>query len=78
MSSEGLPLRMDVRDGHTSNSPETPGAIAECVARGCDGVRGIVADSKAYWKRTLGLCLEQRVLPTRARASRFSMAYRHP
>jgi transposase len=28
---------------------------------GLDGVRGIVADSKAYCKRTLGLCLEKRV-----------------
>src|SRR4029450_13920661 len=25
---------------------------------GCEGVRGIVADSKAYSRRTLGLCLE--------------------
>jgi hypothetical protein len=31
------------------------------VALGLDGVGGIVADSKAYGKRTLGLCLEQRV-----------------
>jgi transposase len=36
-------------------------AIEEFVALGLDGVRGIVADSKAYCKRTLGLCLEQRV-----------------
>jgi transposase len=36
-------------------------AIEECVALGLDGVRGIVADSKAYCKRTLGLCLEQRL-----------------
>jgi hypothetical protein len=28
---------------------------------GLDSMRGIVADSKAYCKRTLGLCLEQRV-----------------
>src|SRR5262249_57801260 len=32
-----------------------------CVALGLEGVRGIVADSKAYCKRTLGWCLEQRV-----------------
>src|SRR4029453_13283719 len=32
-----------------------------CVALGLDGVRGIVADSKAYCKCTLGLCLERRV-----------------
>jgi len=31
------------------------------LALGLNGVRGIVADSKAYCKRTLGLCLEQRV-----------------
>jgi hypothetical protein len=35
-------------------------AIEECVALGLDGVRGIVADSKAYCQRTLGLGLEQR------------------
>ena len=61
VSSDGLPLRMGVRDGNTSDSTETPVAIEECVALGLDGVRGIVADSKAYCKRTLGLCLEQRV-----------------
>jgi transposase len=61
VSSDGLPLRLGVRDGHTSDSTETPIAIEECVALGLDGVRGIVADSKAYCKRTLGLCLEQRV-----------------
>ena len=60
VSSEGLPLRMGVRDGNTSDSTETPVAIEEYVALGLDGVRGIVADSKAYCKRTLGLCLEQR------------------
>ena len=61
VSSDGLPLRMGLRDGHTSDSTETPVAIEECVALGLDGLRGIVADSKAYCKRTLGLCLEQRV-----------------
>src|SRR5215831_2262874 len=59
--SEGLPLRLGVRDGNTSDSRETPVAIEECLALGLDGVRGIVADSKAYCKRTLGVCLEQRV-----------------
>jgi hypothetical protein len=58
---DGLPLRMGLRDGHTSDSPETPIAIEACVALGLDGVRGIVADRKAYGKRTLGVCLEQRV-----------------
>jgi len=61
VSSEGLPLRMGLRDGNTSDSTETPVAIEECVALGLGGVRGIVADSKAYCKRTLGLCLEQGV-----------------
>jgi transposase len=61
VNSDGLPLRLGIRDGNTSDSTETPVAIEECVALGLDGVRGIVADSKAYCKRTLGLCLEQRV-----------------
>src|SRR5215813_957937 len=61
VNSEGLPLRMGLRDGNTSDSTETPVAIEECVALGLDGVRGLVADSKAYCKRTLGLCLEQGV-----------------
>jgi transposase len=55
----GLPLRVGVRDGNRSDSVETPLAIEECLALGLDGVRGIVADSKAYSRRTLGLCLEQ-------------------
>ena len=33
----------------------------ECLALGLDGVRGIVGDSKAYSRRTLGLCLERGV-----------------
>jgi transposase len=61
VSSEGLPLRMGVRDGNTSDSTETPVAIEECLALSLDGVRGIGADSKAYCQRTLGLCLEKRV-----------------
>jgi transposase len=61
VSSEGLPLRLGVRDGNTSDSTEMPVAIEECLALGLEGVRGIVADSKAYCKRTLGVCLEQRV-----------------
>src|SRR4030095_13923669 len=55
----GLPLRVGLRDGNRSDSGETPLAIEECLALGLDGVRGIVADSKAYSRRTLGLCLEQ-------------------
>jgi transposase len=58
VSNDGLPLRMGVRDGNTSDSTETPVAIEECLALGLEGVRGIVADRKADCKRTLGLCLE--------------------
>ena len=61
VSSDGLPLRLGVRDGNTSDSTETPVALEECLALGLNGVRGIVADSKAYCQRTLGLCLEKRV-----------------
>jgi transposase len=57
----GLPLRIGVRDGNRSDSTETPEAIEECLALGLEGVRGIVADSKAYSRRTLGLCLEQEI-----------------
>ena len=55
----GLPLRLGMRDGNTSDSVETPVAIEECLALGLQGVHGIVADSKAYSRRTLGLCREQ-------------------
>ena len=57
----GIPLRLGVRDGNRSDSVETPVAIEECLALGLAGVRGIVADSKAYSRRTLGVCLEQKV-----------------
>jgi len=57
----GVPLRLGVRDGHRSDRVETPMAIAECVALGLEGVRGIVADRKAYSRRTLGGCLEHTV-----------------
>jgi transposase len=55
----GLPLRMGIRDGNTSDSVETPLAIEECLSLGLEGFQGIVADSKAYSRRTLGLCLEK-------------------
>src|SRR5262247_2267077 len=55
----GLPLRLGVRDGNTSDSVETPLAIAECLTLGLEGVQGIVADSKGYSRRTFGLCLEE-------------------
>ena len=51
----GLPLRLGRRDGKTSDSIETPVAIAEGLALGLQGVPGIVAESKAYSRRTLGL-----------------------
>jgi transposase len=57
----GIPLRMGLRDGNTSDSVDVPQAIAESLALGLDGVKGVVADSKAYSQRTLGLCLEQHV-----------------
>ena len=61
VSRDGLPLRLGVRDGTTHDSPATLVAIEEGVALGFDGVRGIVADSTASCKRTLGLCLEKQV-----------------
>jgi hypothetical protein len=61
VSSDGLPLRLGVRDGNTSDSPETPVALEEGVALGLEGGRGMVAESKAYGNRTLGLCLAKRV-----------------
>jgi transposase len=57
----GLPLRMGLHDGNTSDSIEVPRAIEASLALGLDGVKGIVADSKAYSQRTLGLCLEQQM-----------------
>src|SRR5262249_23054559 len=57
----GIPLRLGVRDGNRSDSVETPVAIEECLALGFAGVRGIVAESKAYSRRTLGVCLEHKV-----------------
>ena len=50
-----------MRDDNTSDSTETPVAMEEWLALGLDGVRGIVADRKAYGNRPLGLCLAKRV-----------------
>jgi hypothetical protein len=55
----GLPLRLGLRDGNTSDSTETPVALEECLVLGLEGIIGIVADSKAYSQRTLGLCVEE-------------------
>jgi transposase len=60
-SGGGLPLRMGLRDGNTSDSEEVPQAIEESLALGLSGFKGNVADSKAYSQRTLGLCLAQQV-----------------
>jgi transposase len=43
----GIPLRLGVRDGNRSARGEPPVALAECVAVGVEGVRGIVAERKA-------------------------------
>jgi transposase len=56
-----IPLRVGLRDGNRSDRVETPVAIEECLALGLEGVRGIVADSKAYSRRTLGVCLERKI-----------------
>jgi hypothetical protein len=52
---------MGLRDGHRSESVEVPQALEESLALGRGGGKGIVADSKAYSQRTLGLCLEPHV-----------------
>jgi len=57
----GIPLRVGLRDGNRSDSVETPVAIEECLALGLEGVRGIVADSKAYSGHILGVCLEHKI-----------------
>jgi transposase len=54
----GLPLRMGLHDGNTSDSVDVPRAIEQSVALNLHGLKGLVSDSKAYTKRTLGLCLE--------------------
>jgi len=55
----GLPLRLGLRAGTTSDSVETPVASEACLALGLEGVHGIVADRKASSRRTVGLCLAQ-------------------
>ena len=61
VSREGLPLRLGLRDGNTSDRTEPPVAMEACVALGLDGVRGIGADSQADGQRPRGVCLAQRV-----------------
>src|SRR5256712_2417479 len=50
-----------MRDGHWSDRVETPLAMEACLAWGVEGMRGIVAESKASSRRTLGLCLEHKI-----------------
>ena len=54
----GIPLRMGLHDGNRSDTVDVPQAIEQSVALGLHGLRGIVADSKAYTPRTLGRCRE--------------------
>ena len=54
----GIPLRVGLRDGNRSESVASPLAIVQCLAMGFEGVRGIVMESKAYSRRTLGVCPE--------------------
>jgi transposase len=44
----GIPLRMGLHDGNRSDTVDVPQAIEQSAALGLDGLRGIVADSKAY------------------------------
>jgi hypothetical protein len=57
----GIPLRLGVRDGHRRDSVETPLALEEGLAWGFEGVRGIVAESTASSRRTLGVWLEHTI-----------------
>ncbi len=54
----GIPLRMGLHDGNRSDTVDVSQAIEQSAVLGLDGLRGIVADSKAYMPRTLGLCQE--------------------
>ena len=57
----GIPLRVGMRDGHWSDRVETPRAMEACLAWGWEGMRGMVAESKASSRRTLGRCLEHKI-----------------
>lgn len=54
----GIPLRMGLHDGNRSDTVDVPQAIEQSAVLGLGGLRGLVADSKAYTPRTLGLCRE--------------------
>jgi hypothetical protein len=49
---------MGLHDGNTSDSVDVPRAIEQSMALHLGGLQGMVADSKAYTQRRLGLCLE--------------------
>jgi hypothetical protein len=57
----GLPLRLGLHAGNTSESLAGPRAIEASLALGLDGVKGMVAGSTAYSQRTFGVCLEQQM-----------------
>jgi hypothetical protein len=50
----GLPRRVGRREGKTRDRPETPVALAACLARGRDGGRGLVAARTAAGTRPRG------------------------
>ena len=54
----GIPLRMGLHDGNRSDTVDVPQAIKQSAALDLGGLRGLVADSKAYTPQTLGLCQE--------------------
>jgi hypothetical protein len=54
----GLPFRMGLYDGNGSDTVNVSRAIQQSLALNLEGLQGLVADSKAYTQRTLGLCLE--------------------
>jgi hypothetical protein len=59
VSSDGFSIRLGMLYSTIINRSETPVTIEECLALDLEGVRGLVADSKIYCKRTLALCRER-------------------
>ena len=64
----GVPLRLGVRDGNRSDSVETPWRLKNVWPWAWRGVRGIVADSKAYSRRTGGCVSSTRSISSRSSA----------
>ena len=54
----GISFRMGLHDGNRSDTVDIPQAIEQSASLGLDGLRDLVADSKAYTPRALGLCRE--------------------